>query len=189
VPSTEQIVLAGVILVAGCGALWLLVTPLVIEGRMAGDIETRVTLDARLSLWPVTALVRRADRGGVVLELSVWRWRLATRMVGDRRRAPAKEQRGNRLRRLRSGLALLGRARQWLRVRALAGYIRYGFEDPARTGQVHGILCAALADTSATLELEPDWSLRDCCSGWVRGGIEIKPLHLALAAATLLREA
>jgi hypothetical protein len=119
------------------------------------------------------------------MDVSVAGVRLPRRARRAPKRAPSRQGRRWPAAEL---VRLAVRHRHALVVRRLDGEVRYGFEDPALTGQVHGLVSAArpLLEPPARLTLLADWSMQDVLAGRVDVELRVRVGRVALPLARLL---
>ena len=180
------------------GVWWLLVTPLVVEAAVEGSLEGGIDATVRLGFGPVAAHVAPPPPAAAWRSSS--RSRAATCAPGlcDPATAPRRVRSG-RISAAPSATSIgtggaaavarfASRARRHVRVRRLAGRVEFGCEEPALTGLLFGYLAAirSVIDPDGALELLPDWTFRNCCDGWLRAGLDIFVLRLALAVCVFL---
>lgn len=160
---------------------WVLLTPLVVRGRAEGSLEDGLLqleaearfapLVARVHGWPPAVALTIA---GIHVPLP-----RQQRARTTRPHSPAADrvaEAGNTLR-------FLLQHRGLLTVRSVEGQAIYGSDDPALTGEVHGLLCTArpLLDPHGRVALLPDWSMRDVLAGRLELELRVAAGRLALA--------
>lgn len=168
---------------------WLLLAPLAVDGRVTGSLEEGADVDVRLRFWPVGVHVHGPVRGARSIDVTVARvpWpRRPSRPEARREGSAARPAR--RRWRAEEIVRFLVRHRHLIVVRRLDGVVRYGFEDPALTGQTHGLVASAapLLGPPARLTIEPDWSMQDVLAGRLDVALRVRAGRLALAVAWTL---
>ncbi len=178
------VVVAGAIAALLLASAWLLLTPLVVAGSVAGDLHDGVDADLRLRFAPLVLHVHGRRR----VDVTVAGMRLPRRAGGAPRTTRRRASRGPDRWPVADLVRFAVRHRRALGVRRLDGEVRYGFEDPALTGQVHGLLSAArpLFEPPARLTLLADWSMQDVLAGRVDVELSVRIGRLGLPLAWLL---
>jgi hypothetical protein len=171
---------------------WLLLTPLVAQGQVEGNLDDGARIDVRLRFAPLAAHLQRDPAGPLRVDVT-----LAGIALPTRRSRPATSPSGGTVPRLArihrrwrvdDLLRFLVRRRHHLVVRHIEGHVRYGFEDPALTGQVYGAVCTArpLLDPEARVAVMPDWSMQDVLAGRLLAELRLFVGRLAIALAIFL---
>lgn len=136
-------------------------------GGEAAAAQTATGLDHAYQAWarigPLRAVVAQ-DWDGAQPRLALWifGWQAIDRELGDQERRPKAERADQPKPRLLTGrvdvdwleLSLFALERRTLvAVDRARGFVRYGLGDPARTGEVSGIICALAGVLPAGVQL------------------------------------
>jgi hypothetical protein len=161
---------------------WLLLTPLGARVHVEGGLESGVRFEARLRFAPLGADVR----SGPPLDVRVMGRPLnvSPRGRGDRTHPPL----GERLADADAFVRFLVQRRRDLVVRRIDGDVTYGLEDPALTGQLHGLVSVLrpTIDPDARVAWRPDWSMRDVLDGRLDVDLRLYAGRFALALGWFL---
>jgi hypothetical protein len=174
------VAIAGLVLAVG----WLLLAPVFVEGTIAGSLEDGARVDLRIRFAPIAVDVHGSD-----VDVTIVGLRLRRRGAGARpHRDGAPRERRARFDerwRLDDVLRVVVRHRHLLVVRRLEGVVRYGCEDPALTGQAHGLLSTAqpLFAPPARVTFLADWSMHDVLDGRLDVTLRVYAGRLAVALA------
>ncbi len=191
-------VVAAVVVAALLGAIaWALLTPLVAQGQVEGSLDDGARIDLRLRFAPLAAHVHGTPAGPLTVDVTLAGLRLPRRRgtpATPPSAPPAREGAWPRLARFHRRwriddlLRFLVRRRRHLVVRRIEGHVRYGCEDPALTGQIHGVVCTArpLLDPDARVAVMPDWSMQDVLAGRLLAELRVFVGRLAIALAIFL---
>jgi hypothetical protein len=163
---------------------WLLLAPVGVDGTVEGSLHDGAHVDLHVRFAPLALHVHDSD-----VDVTIAGVRLPRRASASRPRR-AGEGRARRARfyerwRLDDLLRVVVHHRRLLRVRRLEGDVRYGFEDPALTGQAHGLLSTAqpLFAPPARVTFLADWSMQDVLAGHVELELRVFAGRLAIAVA------
>lgn len=164
--------------------LWLLLTPLVLEGRFQGSLAEGFRLRGQLRFWPIAVRLPRG-RAEPAAEAKAKAPEAKPAKPGDGRRRFARLRRHYALGEL---VAFLRGALRHVRVETLEGRVDYGFSDPARTGTTYGIASALLAALGprARVQVVPSWTFENRCVADVRLDVRIPAARLLLATGWFL---
>jgi hypothetical protein len=162
---------------------WLLLTPLDAHVHVEGSLDDGAQADATLRFLPLTATVRSRPTDVEVRVLGV-RLPLPSRQPGKPKSAARSQQ-------LSDAYELVNfvvRRRRDLVVRRIDGEVRYGFEDPALTGQLHGLVSVArpVVDPDTRVAWMPDWSMQDVLAGRLDADLRLFAGRVGLALGWFL---